>query len=122
MSVSIPLKFVHVAMDRSMNSKDILKTVAIVVFGGILIAGVVGYFGTLKAQIEAERAETITEIEAEKAEKLRTIEREEAKIVQAQKTERTEERSQFFQKLVPWGNDEAEENETIVEPSDASEK
>lgn len=30
------------------------------------------------------------------------------KFAQKEKTERTEERSQFWQKLIPWGKDEAE--------------
>ena len=34
----------------------------------------------------------------------------EVEITQKQETERTEERSQFWQKLVPWGSDEEEES------------
>jgi len=36
---------------------------------------------------------------------------EEVKSSEQQNTERTEERSQFWQKLVPWGKDETEKSE-----------
>ena len=42
--------------------------------------------------------------------KLAEIEREREIEIQIQETERTEERSQFWQKVVPWGDDEDEEN------------
>ena len=48
------------------------------------------------------------EIQRDQAVQEATIEREREVEVQAQKTERTEERSQFWQELVPWGEDEAE--------------
>ena len=36
---------------------------------------------------------------------------EELKIHEQEATERTEERSQFWQKLIPWGSDESEQSE-----------
>lgn len=57
-----------------------------------LVAGIfaAGHFGTKQAEINAEKEKAISEIH----------EREE--------TERTEEKAQFWQKLIPWGNDEQE--------------
>ena len=49
-------------------------------------------------------------IDAYRDAKLAEIEREREIEVQIQETERTEERSQFWQKIVPWGDDEEEEN------------
>ena len=62
----------------------------------VVVIGV-GYFGLQSQKIEAEKQEHITQIEEHEA------------------TERTEERSQFFQKLVPWGENEEEkdDNESI---------
>ena len=59
-----------------------------------LVAGIfaVSYFSVERAKIEAEKEKAIAEVH----------EREE--------TERVEENNQFWQKLVPWGNDEEEEN------------
>ena len=80
-----------------------VKTAVIAAVGVIVLAVVIGFFGNKRAAIEAERAEQI-----------RLIEREDNAIVEAQRTERTEERSQFWQKLVPWGEDETEGNDTDI--------
>lgn len=74
-----------------MQGKYVFRIVVIV---AVLLAAVIGggeYASYRKALIEKER-----QIEVER-------------IEQEQKTERTEERSQFWQSLVPWGEDEAEE-------------
>ena len=49
-------------------------------------------------------------IDAYRDARLAEIERDREIEVQIQETERTEERSQFWQKIVPWGDDEDEEN------------
>lgn len=72
----------------------------------VLIISITSYFGNKNVKIEAERIEAV-----------RQIQREEEAIVQAQKTERTEERSQFWQKVVPWGSDETESNGTEIPTS-----
>lgn len=56
------------------------------------------------AEIEKEKIVATAEIEKEK-----TIQT--ATITEHEGTERTEERSQFWQKLIPWGDDETEKNE-----------
>ena len=40
----------------------------------------------------------------------RQLQLQETQLIQEQETERTEERSQFWQKLIPWGDDESEVN------------
>ncbi len=87
-----------------MNSRDVVKIVGMVVIAAVLGIAVMGFFGNNKAAIEAGRAEQI-----------RLIEREETAIAEAQRTERTEERSQFWQSLIPWGDDEAEDNSTSLD-------
>jgi len=49
----------------------------------------------------------ITNLKREQAIEEAVIERQRESEIQIQKTERTEERSQFWQKFVPWGEDEA---------------
>jgi hypothetical protein len=83
-----------------MYGKDVIRVVCVVALALVILVGVGQYASVRKSQIEAARAAEV-----------RQIEREEAAVVQAQKTERTEERSQFWQKVVPWGSDEAEKNE-----------
>ena len=87
-----------------MQSKDIVKLVGIIAVALVGIFVVSGFFGERKAKIEAERVEHVRQIEAE-----------EAKVIAAQETEQTEERSQFWQKLVPWGSDEDEGNDTAID-------
>lgn len=87
-----------------MSSKDILKMVTVVALMAVAGIVVIGYFDNKKVAIEAERAEHI-----------RQIEYEESAISEVQRTERTEERAQFWQKLVPWGDDEAEDNDTDID-------
>lgn len=97
--------------DFSSNELTLIKYVAISVVACIAI---------LSATIVTSRAMSNTrelkvrEIEAERSVKVRQLEKEEEVIRQAQETERTEERSSFWQKLVPWGEDEAEENSTSI--------
>ena len=55
----------------------------------------------------------IVELNKEKEIVKEQIKKEEIDLIEKQKTERTEERSQFWQKLIPWGNDENENNENI---------
>lgn len=86
-----------------MNSKDILRMVGMVVLAAVVGIAVMGYFGNKKAAIEADRAQ-----------QSRLIDREETAITEAQRTERTEERSQFWQKLIPYGEDETEDNNTDI--------
>lgn len=52
------------------------------------------------------------QIEKEKAIAEAKIEQEKAAIHEKEETERTEERSQFWQKAVPWGKDEDEQGQT----------
>lgn len=86
-----------------MNSKDIVKIVGMIVLAAVVSIAVSGYFSNKNAAIEAARAQQI-----------RLIEREETAIAEAQRTERTEERSQFWQKIIPYGNDESEDNDTDI--------
>ncbi len=86
-----------------MHSKDILKMVVAVAAAFVIACVAAGYFSNQRAAIDAKR-------DAE----IRLIEREEETVVQAQKTERTEERSQFWQKIVPWGDNESESNTTDI--------
>lgn len=62
-----------------------------------IIVGVGGYFGIQSTKIQAEKEKEITE------------------LVEKESTERTEERSQFWQKLIPWGEDESEIANEAVE-------
>lgn len=62
----------------------------------ILFAVVIGFFSLEESKINAAKE---TEIR---------------RVQEAQATERTEERSQFWQKLVPWGSDETEDNNTQI--------
>lgn len=82
-----------------MNSKSIIA----ICLSVCLMVGLIGFFGMKKAEIDRKAAVEQAEIEREREER-----------IQAEKTERTEERSQFWQKVVPWGNDEDEENKTGV--------
>lgn len=66
----------------------------------VLCVGLMGYFSNVSTQIEAE-----------KAVQTKQIEQVEEEVREKQATERTEERSQFWQKLVPWGSDEEEVGE-----------
>lgn len=79
------------------------KSIVVICICVCVMVGTIGFFGMRTAEINRKAA-------VEQAE----IEREREKAVQAEKTERTEERSQFWQKVVPWGNDEAEENKSGV--------
>lgn len=45
------------------------------------------------------------------AEKMKSIEQKMFEVNRAADVEQTEERSQFWQKAIPWGEDEAERNE-----------
>jgi len=76
-----------------------------------MIVGLIGYVANVqtaaslvKAEIHKEELVATSEIEKEK-----TIQT--ATITEHEGTERTEERSQFWQKLIPWGDDETEKNE-----------
>jgi len=59
-------------------------------FAFVLGIGVIGFFGVQSQKIEAEKEKVVAAIQEREA------------------TERTEERSQFWQKLIPWGNYEVE--------------
>jgi len=74
----------------SSNAVQVTAVIAIVI-GAALIVGT----HTLleRAKIDADRAVK------------------EAEIHEKEATERTEERSQFWQKLIPWGSDEEEKND-----------
>jgi hypothetical protein len=74
-----------------MQDKHIWKIVLVVCLFLALCIGGAQYTYVQKAKIDAQREVQVN------------------KIVQAEKTERTEERSQFWQKLVPWGKDEVDE-------------
>jgi len=66
----------------------------------VVIIFIVGFVASAyNRRIDADRA-TVIEVQ-------RT---EQKAIAERQKTERTEERAQFWQKIVPWGNDESETN------------
>lgn len=67
----------------------------------IIAIGLIGYFSIEGSRIATERELRQAEILREERIKLSEIE-------QREETERTEERSQFWQKLVPWGGDEEE--------------
>jgi hypothetical protein len=86
-----------------MNSRDIVTMVIVIAVASVIVVGSVGYFNVMKTAIKAER-------DAE----IRLIQREEEAVIQAQKTERTEERSQFWQKVVPWGDSESENNTNTI--------
>lgn len=75
-----------------MDKRDLPFVLALIVALCLLcvLLLVPAYLSVEHAKIKAERDKEVTIIE------------------QQQKTERTEERSQFWQKLVPWGKDEDE--------------
>ena len=76
-----------------MKQDDGLPSTRKIIVCGLVIGmlmGVAGFFLVQTMRISAERDKVLTEIE------------------QQQETERTEERSQFWQKLIPWGSDEDE--------------
>ena len=66
--------------------------------GVVSIVGLLVIIGMLVCGLVVIR---VSEVEAEKARDL-------AEITETANVERTEERSQFWQKLVPWGDDEEE--------------
>jgi hypothetical protein len=86
------------------------KTISIIAVSVLVLAGIIGFTGLQKAKIDAARAIQTQQIEQQRAVELGNINREKEIAVQKAKVERTEERSQFWQKLVPWGQDEQEEN------------
>lgn len=47
------------------------------------------------------------------------VQKEERAIIERESTERTEERSQFWQKLIPWGDDESEDGRGTPAPEPA---
>ena len=71
-------------------SNNKFKAIIACVIGTIVSVTVIGYFKMERAKIEAQK-----QIQVEEIHKIENI-------------ERTEERSQFWQKLVPWGEDEQE--------------
>jgi len=71
-------------------SNNKFKAIIICVIGTIVLVTVIGYFEKERLKIEAQK-----QIQLEEIRKIENI-------------ERTEERSQFWQKLVPWGEDEQE--------------
>ena len=85
------------------NGKYVFRTVLVVSLAIVGMFAVTSYRDYQKTAIEAEKAVQVEELATERAIECEQIE-------QAQKTERTEERSQFWQKIVPWGEDEQEEN------------
>lgn len=68
-----------------------IKLAAILASGVIVLALVVNYFALERAKIEAQKQVEIEQLH------------------QVEGIERTEERSQFWQKLIPWGDDEDEQ-------------
>ena len=68
-----------------------VKGTIIAGFVVIVTVGIISYYSIESAKINAEKEKVITEIE------------------QREETERTEERSQFWQKAIFWGKDEDEE-------------
>lgn len=83
--------------EPKVQSKDIVKLICVVAIALIAIV-----FIASRAEVKKTEIQRLQAIEQAEIERLREGE------VQAQKTERTEERSQFFQKLVPYGKDEVE--------------
>lgn len=73
-----------------MNPKQITRIVLIIAVCLTSIFAGGFYFSYQKSLVDRDRAIQVERIEQE------------------QKTERTEERSQFWQKVVPWGEDEAD--------------
>lgn len=71
-----------------MEGKWVFRVVLLVAVAVTALLGISEYASYRKALIEKEREQLIQEAE----------------------TERTEERSQFWQKIVPWGNDEDEDS------------
>ena len=93
--------------DFTSNELTLVKYVSISFVAAIAILA--ASFVTSRAMSNTRELK-VREIEAERSVKVRQLEKEEELVRQAQETERTEERSSFWQKLVPWGEDEAEEN------------
>lgn len=71
-----------------MRSKYVLYLSIVVVLGLCGLFGINGYYDYQKTILDNKK-----EV-----------------LVEQERTERTEERSQFWQKIVPWGEDESEEN------------
>lgn len=67
------------------------KSIVAAIIGFVVLALVVNFFAMERAKIEAQK-----QIEVEEIRKIENV-------------ERTEERSQFWQKLIPWGADEDEQ-------------
>lgn len=74
-----------------MSNKAIFRIVAMICITLVLIIVGAQYTHIQKSKIEAPKAIKVEQVR------------------QAEKTERTEERSQFWQKLVSWGKDEVDE-------------
>lgn len=77
---------------------------------GALVGGIKLTNDYALARAEITKEQTLAQQEITKAQTIATkeIERQEVEIEKKADVERTEERSQFWQKLVPWGSDESE--------------
>jgi len=88
-------------MSENFSSKEV-TVVGIICATIIVVVSVMGFKSYQSGKIEANKVILQAQIDSD-----RTIKQ--ADIVEHQSTERTEERSQFWQKLVPWGSDESEQ-------------
>ena len=77
-----------------------LKKTLIIAITFVALFITAGYFINESAQIKADKEEHLMEIH-----------RVETEEVERQRTERTEERSQFWQKAIPWGKDEVDQDD-----------
>jgi hypothetical protein len=70
----------------------------------VALCGIGAWYGIATTDIEADKTVTQTELEADRS-------LEERKLQEKTDKEQTEERSQFWQKLIPWGKDESEKSD-----------
>jgi hypothetical protein len=91
-----------------MKDSSIIKLVAILAVTFVVAIGANGYFGLEKTEIlEDKQTERVLAVEHEATSRVLQVEdkaTERVEAIQEEKTHRTEERSKFWNKLVPWNN------------------
>ena len=91
-----------------MKEHKTITVVAVVILLGVIgVSTIFGVRAYAEKQLELQKAK---EVELEEAKIAAETEKEVTRVKEAAATERTEERSQFWQKAIPWGKDESEES------------